>query len=410
MNHQKYIYLFILVTATLCGFWGIPELVKTSTYSPHKYPFVYYSSQLKELCFMDYANKEYPMYDRSGNLYTEQQYDSLLPLFNYRQLMADGRMPAEIEGYEMTMPLLRSKTVIKRINPEVFDSPETGLYIMYEAMPKRVTKETPKDVFRFSDRIEFIDIASNSIDRKKSDAFGQELLKKGFVFPARWISGNMNPLKAYDEGYFSLDANGRLFHIKMVNGRPFVKDTYIGQTTDIDCFVMIETGDKRFYGFLYDKGGNVYIIEAEEGGYRLTRLDIEPIDRKNDELMIMGNLLYWTVSATKPDRKEVYALKTGTLERVDEHVMWETPGKWENVSKWVFPVYITLKQSNSGYIYPLVHLTGIRAFITNLLLAVLLFVAGRNKKGRVFNSVYVLLTGVAGLGALLVLPGFFKKK
>lgn len=410
MKNQTKIYLIILLIATFCGFWGIPELVKMSTHSPQKYPFVYYSSQLKELCFIDYSDKAYPMRDMSGNRYTLEQSDSLLPLFNYRQLMADGRMPASIEGYEMTMPLLRSKTVVKRISPEVFDTPEPGLYIMYEAMPKRVAKETPKDVFRFTDRIEFIDLASNGIDRKKSDAFQQELLKRGFAFPAQWIAGNMNPIKAYDEGYFSLDARGQLFHLKMVNGRPYVRDTHIGKTMEVHYFTMMEVGDKRFYGFLFDKSGHVSILEAGEGDYRVVQLDIEPMDIRNDELLVMGNLLYWTVSVTKPDGKEVYALKTETMERLAQHTLWGTPDNWARVSEWLFPLYITIKQHNSGYIYPVFHFTGFRAFIINLVVALLAFAAMKNNKRRVLNSAFVFFTGVVGLAAFVLLPASLKRK
>lgn len=275
MRYKAYIYILILILATFAGFWGIPKLAKTATYSPGKYPFVYYSSVLKELCLIDFRNSESPMRDLSGNIYSQQQSDSLLPLFNSRQLASEGKLPKEIEGREISLPLLRSKNVVYRYNPAKVYTPQPSMYIMYESMPKRVTRETPEDVFILTDRIKFVDAASNSINQEKTKRFQDELLKRGYVFPSQWLSGNMNPMKAYDEGFFSLDADNKLYHIKMVNGRPFVRDTHVGDSIDIAYFSMVETGDKRFYGFLYDSEGNVYIIEESGGKYAPLKLGID---------------------------------------------------------------------------------------------------------------------------------------
>lgn len=36
--------------------------------------------------------------DFKGNTYTEHQFDSILPMFYYRQLASEGRFPSRIEG------------------------------------------------------------------------------------------------------------------------------------------------------------------------------------------------------------------------------------------------------------------------------------------------------------------------
>jgi len=391
--------------------YAIPSLCKKITYSPDDYPFVYYSSILEELCYVDFGNKETPMRDGSGNLYTTAQYDSLMPLFNFRQLMTDGRLPDSISGHEITPPILMAKSIVYRYSPTKFSTPDIGLYIMYESMPKRVGLELPDDLFRLTDKIEFITNATNRVNEDKSRMFQQALEKAGYSFPAQWVSGNMNPRKRYDEGYFSLDNDSRLFHIKMVNGRPFVRNTHVGDSIDIEGFTMYEANDKRFYGYIYDKAGNIYIIESDEGKYKAIKLDISPIDIKNDEVMIMGNLLYWTVSVSTKEGKDVYGLKTETLECLQKIHMDRTPGKWDNVSKWLFSAYLTFEHNNTDYIYPRLTFTGYKALVTNLLLALIigLFVPNPNKR-RIFNFVYILFTGIAGLVALLLLPNFSNKK
>ena len=408
MKSKTGIYCIILITATLLAMWAIPALLKKATDKPADYPFAYYSSIIKELCFIDFHDKEAPMKDKSGNIYTTQQFDSLMPLLNFRQLMVDGKMPDSLDGYELTPQLVRSKNVVFRFTPTDIRTPQTDLYVMFESMPKRVGLEVPDDVFRLTrDGIEFIDAKSNRINEDKSEQFRTAMIQEGFTFPMQWASGNINPRKPYDEGYFCLDRNGHLFHLKMVNNRPFVRDTQIGDSIDIASFSMLEVGDKRFYGFLFDRQGGVYIIESNDGKYRPVRLDIGTVDTRSDEMLLMGNLLYWTVSVTTPSGIGYYALRTETLERVDEYHIACTPGVWNRVSEWLFPAYLTFDHPDSDYIYPAFVFTGIKAFAVNALLALLVFgLVANTRKRKIFHAAFLLFTGIAGLIALLLLPDF----
>lgn len=58
MKLHNRIYIFILLFITLVGMWAIPALVKKATYKPDQYPFVYYSTMLKDLGIIDYKNKK----------------------------------------------------------------------------------------------------------------------------------------------------------------------------------------------------------------------------------------------------------------------------------------------------------------------------------------------------------------
>lgn len=397
-------YYLILLFATAIGLWALPALVKMATDAPERYPFVYYSSVMKEMGIVDYKDKITPLSDMKGNKYTTAQFDSLMPLLNYRQLMADGRLPDSLGGYELTPPLLRSKSVIFRTNPTEQHSPNTQLYILFESMPKRVGLEIPDDVFRMTNCIEFVDIATNTVNTAKSVQFQEALQKAGYTFPARWLAGNPNPRKAYDEGYFSLDAKGDLFHLKMVNGRPFVRNTGIGSQMEVDTFIMQEASDKRYYGFLFSKQGDVHILTSNEGRYETQQLDIPPFNVHHEQFNIMGNLLYWTLWTTNTEGRSYYALDTESLKQVDHYYAPRESNKWDKVSAWLFPYYLTFQHSETAFIYPHFIGTGWGAFLIHLLLAVLFLYIRRDSSTRVGLTVYILLTGIAGFVAALLLP------
>ncbi|MFT3739507.1 MAG: DUF4857 domain-containing protein [Breznakibacter sp.] len=403
---KNYTYWILLLFFTLIGAWLIPFLVKKITVEAEKYPFLYYSSVVKELCIIDYKDKEAPVREINGKTYTTiAQADSILPLFKYRQLLSEGRLPDSINGQAVTVQKIRAKNVVYRFSPSAIGTPQSGLYIMYESMPKRVGFESPGDVFRLDDVIEFVDIESNTVNPEKSKLFKDALLKEGFRFPAQWVNGNMNPRKPYDEGYFVLDAKGQLFHLKMVNGRPFVGNTNAGSKVDVAWFEMLEVADKRFYGFLYDQAGNIYIIGNEGGKYELRRLGIEPLDLKKDQLSILGNMLYWTVTVTTEKGRDYYGLDMETLDRLSEYHVAKTPGRWEKASTWLFPFYFTFEDSNSNYLYPRLHTNGFYGLVSNVFLTLaIVILVKRPGRQKIIGGLWVLVFGLPGMLANLLLP------
>lgn len=393
----------LLLLITIAGYWTLPALIKIVTDEPNDAPFVYYSAVLKDLCFIEYDDSKDPIHDTKGNVYSTQQFDSILPLLNYRQRVADGTLPDSLNGRRITPALLADKNVIFRFSPDKIFKPECGLYIMYESEPKRLSEPGPTDVFRFTDGITFIDTETNSVEKEKSEMFTQALKGAGYSFPSQWIRGDLNPMKAYDEGYFSLDSNGELFHIKMVKGKPYVKNTHISNQIKVDQFIMSEVKDKRFYGYLFDKQGGVYIVENQKENYVPVKLEIDPFDIKNDELFIMGNLMYWTVTISKQDHLAYYGLQTDDLKQVTKQIYKQSIRKGDIVTGWLFPTYLTFEKTNTQFVKPQLSFTGYNVCITNLLLSLLsYFVLDIKGKKRTFGTIYILITGIAGLIALLL--------
>lgn len=116
MNNEIQISHFsvILVSVTLLASWTVPTLVQKMTDDSHSYPLMYYSARLKELCVIDFREHKNSFYDIHGNEYPRAQYDSLLPLLNYRQLAMEGQLPDSLEGQAIDVKILRSKQVMFR--------------------------------------------------------------------------------------------------------------------------------------------------------------------------------------------------------------------------------------------------------------------------------------------------------
>jgi len=404
MKNKNTIYILVLLFVTLIGLWVIPELVKTATSSRPAYPFGYYSSITHKFLFRESDNRKDKLHDDEGRVYEDKEYDASLPLLFYRQLMLNGEMPDSIDNVKIEPQLLRIKQINFRYTPRDKNMPEVGLYIMYESLPKKGRLESPGDLFRMKNKIEFIDAETNTVNTEKSKKFQDALLNVGYDFPAQWTSGDLNSRKPYDEGYFSLDSKGQLFHIKMVNGRPFVRNTNLDPQIEPAFFSMVEPADKRFYGFLFDKKGNCYILEEDYGKYRPLRLDIDPVDLNIDEINIQGNFLYWTVCVQGTNGRKYFALKAESLEKVRYTFVEAPDSKWDDVAGKLFPFYLDFRKANSEYIIPHFQFTSFTALIANAVLA-LLFVfiyPSRPAKRKIFHSLYVLIFGIAGAAALLL--------
>ena len=191
MKYKSLIFSIILVSVTLLASWTVPALVQKMTDDSHSYPLMYYSARLKELCVIDFREHKNSFYDIHGNEYPRAQYDSLLPLLNYRQLAMEGQLPDSLEGQAIDVKILRSKQVMFRFRPVDVFSPQPAMGVLLEAMPKRGNLTLPGDYFRMDRELTFVDAQSNSVNRQKSEIFTKELIKKGFNFPVKAYWGNL---------------------------------------------------------------------------------------------------------------------------------------------------------------------------------------------------------------------------
>ena len=202
--------------------WIIPSLVQLTMDSSPRYPFTYYSSVINQFCYLDQDNDNVRGKDMSGKVYSDAEFDRVLPMFYYRQLAMENAIPDSIQGVPVDRQTIARNNFFFWYKPKDKNTPVIELYPMFESCSGKVDLENPSDMFRLKENIEFIDMATNRVDEQKSARFQQAMEKAGFTFPALWVTGIPTSQKSYDEGYFALDNKGHLFHIKMTNGKPFV--------------------------------------------------------------------------------------------------------------------------------------------------------------------------------------------
>ena len=72
--------------------------------------------------------------DQSGNTYTQEQVDSILPFFYIRQLMSDERFPDSIKGIAVTPREVQITNFNFRSTPSDINASRIELYPLLESM------------------------------------------------------------------------------------------------------------------------------------------------------------------------------------------------------------------------------------------------------------------------------------
>ena len=397
-------FILIILCTTLLAWW-IPSWYHIMVDQSGNSIFTYYSSIEKAFCTMDFDEESQSVIRkniRTGKTFTESEFDSIIPMFYARQLMNDGRFPDSIHGRGITIPEVNNHTSFFRFNPSDMNSPTIPIYTLFESFSGRVKLEKPGDVFRLKHKIEFINPENNSVNIEKSEHFMKAFLGTGFKFPAKGAFGNPTTRKSYDEGYFVIDANNQVFHLKMVNGKPFIKN--IGIPSDIIPIhiVVKEPKNKRYYGFLLDEQDRLFLITTDN--YKLQELKTPTFDANSNRLIVMANPLYWTVNVISARGKESLALDADTKQVVDSISLLK-PVSEDKILSYVLPFEIAFESYTSDYVKPQIEFAKIWVLIINLMLALAFFVIERSKrnKNKGLYVVWIGITGIYGFIACLLL-------
>ena len=105
---KRFSQILLYVTIVLLLVWQLPWCYNFFTSKPEKTPFTLYSFVIDDFAMMGQeGDKGMVRRDLSGNTYTQAQFDSILPMFYVRQLMADERFPDTINGVPVTPRLVQ---------------------------------------------------------------------------------------------------------------------------------------------------------------------------------------------------------------------------------------------------------------------------------------------------------------
>jgi len=370
-------------------------------------PTVYYSPVLDDFVYSQTGASGVMEYqDLSGGSYTIKEYQQLLPFLYARNLEKWGVLPESIKGLPVTVHFIQKNLQYSRLRPYELNDPGVALYPLFESESDFTTLEYPNELFRIRERMEFITAATNTVDERLSVLFTEKLESLGFQFPARMIAGNPTNMKPFDEGYFILDSQNDLFHVKMAKGQPYCVPIPKPADMDIRYISVTENPRREFYGMILTQADEVYLIMYD--AYRLVKLPLVDFDPDEMSFGLLIDPLNSTIQYS--GKGTVKTLVTDRAYNVlAENVMhWVTNEEKAvgRIEKYLFPFCLNTRVGNSRFLHLDFEYYGPHSLF-GVLFFLLLFVGikyyHKEKIGADwFDLVVVASTGIYGFLAVLL--------
>ena len=350
MKNLKYV---ILVLGLIMLAWLLPALYELVLPRTGKMPFVVYSCLDSTFIKMEVQDKQVHYIDFRGQEFNKHEADSLLPLFAFRQLVAEGRLPDSLYGVALTPKGIQQNSFHFKTSPKQLNKPAVGLYTMLESASGRVDLQLPPDVFRLTDEgLEFIGCETNTVNKAKSLSFTRELTKHGFTFPVQCIWGNGTTRKDYDNGFLLTDQNERLYQLKMVKGTPWVREiscqkSEIRNQKWIQVFT-VEPSNRKLIGLVVDDAYQLYVVRSNG---TLAHVGID--DPQTMQITITGDLFHWTITEYTATDSRYYAVDANTFEQVACAIVPDPQQPFaQQLERWILPIRLRFTSWQTQLIYP----------------------------------------------------------
>jgi len=393
----------ILLLMTLVFSIYVPEQARRLLVEKNISPFILYSSPLKTFFVngWDKVKERRRITDLSGKEYTKKSYEMALPMFFFKDLATWGCLPESIDGTEVTLKKVAQNRQVVSLRPRTLNGPVVPLYPLYESASGFTRLEEPDSMFRITEALEFIDAETNEVDKKRSERFTEALQAKGFSFPARRIFGNPTARKPFDEGYFITDAEGALFHLKMVRGNPWVRNTGLAPASGIRYIGMDENPRREFYGLMIEGDGTASLLSCDI--YKPIVLPLEGYDPDTMSLAIYCDLIKRTFVVTDKNAVRVWVTDRN-YRPVDSYMHSLEKKKGREMMARLFPLRVLRSKAQTSF--SLLEMSwSQKAWGASLMcLLVLLGMKLRRKEMMNHPEDYVLvgLTGLCGLLAVVL--------
>ena len=399
--------MIFIAVITLAIF--IPKLYWTVFEKPIRKPIMHYSCISKQF-MINRGEKEWT--DAKGNQCSRDEYERMLPMMFFKQLLASGTLPDSINGTALDMRAVSKEKSFFRLKVNEVDAPAPQLYPLFESRSGRAQLELPQDFFRITWRVDFIDASTNQILEEKSQMFSAALFHNGFVFPAELISGLPTQRKSCDEGYLIVDSKDQLFHLKMIKGKPFVKKVDIPEGLNFRYIGCVDFKNKNFYAYLVSGKNEIYILTQDD--YKLIKWPVEGYDPATCDLKIYGDLFNYTVIIEAEDHIKAIAL-TPDYQLVDTFTeSWKTKEQLQEgkIFASIFPAQLSMNSENSKFIrFYLTPSKGMNWLLVNLLLLVIhvtwLYMRKVRLKNHWVDMAVVAVCGIYGFIAIYLFPNKF---
>ncbi len=394
MKILKIVYfgVFILFLALF-----LPRIIDTALSEAKKNPKVYFSENLNQFLIQGYdreAKKSYFLTESGDELSTEGFMQNL-PFKFYSYLLAKGIFPDQYTDWA-NADKIRANSQILAIKPSFYNQKSIPLFTLLESKPKFLKLQFNNYGIRGKkDRIEFVNLETLKVDDALSQTYTDALKQSGFIFPLKCHYSNPTTRKVFDEGAFLQDKQNTIFHLKMINGKPLVKNTKIKNAT-IKKIIMNENQRKEFYGALIDDSG-VKLISYDN--YRLIPLPSRMYKPESMVYSLFITPLSRTVIINMDDKVEAYKLDNNYQILRNFSFPIENNNQWiTNIKKYLLP--FTLKKKD-GYRheYTLSDFSFL-VLLANALFALLYLVVTFKRKVPILHFIIIGIFGIYGFIAL----------
>lgn len=348
--------------------------------------------------------------DNQGNSYDRKSYQALLPFSYYYNLARWDVLPDTIDGIPISISYIRRNSQIVRLRSRFFHTPMIQLYPLFESQSDFAHLEMPNELFRITNKIEFLDARTNSVVDSLSEIYNLALVEQGFQFPARYIAGNPTTRKSFDEGYFVIDAANSVFHLKQIKGKPYCANTGIPADLNIRYITVQENSRREFYALTVTWQNDLYLISYDD--YKLIRLPVDDFIADEMDFLFTIDPIYRTIKyfndqelkciVTDKDYKVIDTYETSWLPKTE----WTR----SKIAASLFPFQVERGNDRTDYILFNLKFNGWLALIgiflaLSITVLVKKLVYREKLRENWFDLLIVAVTGLYGaLAVLLILP------
>ena len=148
---------------------------------------------------------------------------------------------------------------------------------------------------------------------------------------------------------------------------PAIKNTGVRTQSDIAHIFVTEFPDRKLLGLVSDADGRFYGIDAAD--YSLHEIPVSGFDPDRQEMTIIGDMLYWTITVSDLEKERLVAMNARTWEKADSYTREYDIQTWEKISEYAFPAILSFSSPLDSYIQPRLSGFSCRALWTGLILA-----------------------------------------
>ncbi|TKG92990.1 DUF4857 domain-containing protein [Puteibacter caeruleilacunae] len=344
---------------------------------------------------------------REGKEYSAQEMACALPFSKYKELAVNDALPDSVKDFKWDTKVVQQYNEYKIFSPYYFNMKSLGLYPLFDTnIVGSVIK--PDDYFRLNDRIEFVDAATNKIKEELSQKYTQIMREHGFEFPGQKVFGSTSSMKRYDEGYFMVDAEGKVFHVLKRKGKFKCIYTKITNGLQFKKMHVLTSLNRKLYGLVATIENELYVLTTNDYGY----IKI-PIEYNSDfqKLSFRATVLNYQFSIHDGDETS-FVVTDRRFNAVDQYkyiANKSTSYVHSELIPAVFPFILTTQNRNSRFFDPSIEIQK-KGWMGNIV-CVILFVLGlliwkKKLVNNISDIIFISVFGIYALIAVFVFPNF----